>query len=412
MMRVVILGAGYAGVAVARRLGKALGVSGAAHITLVNAHPHHVFVTELHKVAAGTARPEDVSIPVHRAVPEGVHVEIDVVTDIDPKKRLVMLESGRTLAYDRLVVALGSSPEFYNIPGLAEFSLGLSSLPTAVVINERIRDAVCMAEQAGRQAHVVIGGGGLTGVELAGELAHELMRGHRITLVELGPTLLPGQPERMAREAEHMLGQMGVTVRTGVGLKAVSSGRAVLTNDEIIAFDVLLWAGGVRGNWLVGRTFACDKRDRAYVDEYLRAVDYPDVYILGDAALAKVPGSGEPVPQTAQAALQQARVVAEHIVHSVKKSAGTVPAYDGKNKGVLVSIGPRQGLGRIGSICGAGRTWKRMKDVNDVKYRLQVGVPLFGRRSARWEANHAPSGRPGTVHRSHTTAARRHQARY
>src|SRR5690606_836342 len=113
-----------------------------------------------------------------------------------------------------------------------EHSLGLTGLSSAIQINKLVKDAVARAKAEGRQAHVVIGGGGLTGVELAGELADKLLRGHRITLVEAGPSLLLGQPEAMSKAAERLLNRMGVTVRIGVGLKEVDHQSVRLSNDE------------------------------------------------------------------------------------------------------------------------------------------------------------------------------------
>lgn len=403
MMRIVILGAGYAGLDVARRLGKLLGTHGVAHVTLVNAHGYHVFNTELHKVAAGTARSQDVSVALSDVLPQdGLQLEIGTVQKINPDEKTVELDNDRILHYDRLVVALGSEAEYWGIPGLAEHSLGLTGLQTAVEINKRVHEVVAQAEEEGRQAHVVIGGGGLTGVELAGELAYKLLRNHRITLVEMGPNLLLGQPEAMSQDAERLLGQLGVTIRTGVGLKEVQHESVCLTNDEEMAYDLLLWAGGVRGNRVVAEAFKVDGRDRAYVDSHLRAEEYPDVYILGDAALAKEAKSGRPVPPTAQAALQQATIVVEHLLRSRFNEAGTVPPYSGKNKGVLVSIGPKLGLGKVGALQGAGRTWKHLKDANDLKYRLKVGAPLFGGRGARWEADNASTKTARDANRPHT----------
>lgn len=400
MMRVVVLGAGYAGYSVARRLGKALGQEGAAHITLVNAHGYHVFNTELHKVAAGTISPQQVSVALDEGLPKGVHLEIGLVTSISPEEHTVSLDGGRELAYDRLVVALGSAPEYWGVPGLREYSLGLTGLSAAVEMKERIVDATNRAKAEGRQAHVVIGGGGLTGVELAGELAHKLMRGHKITLVEAGPNLLLGQPEPMCQAAERLLKQLGVTIRKGVALKEVDADTVLLADGERLDYDVLAWSGGVRGNRIVADAFKADGRDRAFVDEYLRAEEYKDVYILGDAALAKQADTGKPVPPTAQAALLQANIVVEHILRSRFDQAGTVTPYSGKSKGVLVSIGPKHGIGAVGTLQGAGRGWKYLKDANDLLYRVRIGMPLLGGGSG-WEANNA-NKRARDANRPHT----------
>lgn len=400
MRRIVILGAGYAGLEVARGLGKVLGRTGSAHITLINDNEYHVFTTELHKVAAGTAEPTDVTVPLAEVLSGGgVDLVIDRVTSIHPERRIVLLESGSEIAYDQLVVALGSTTEYWGIPGLAERSLSISGLRGALAVRERVAEVVRRAEEEGRQAHVVIGGGGLTGVELAGELAFKMLKGHRISVVEMAPNLLVGQPERLCTDAERILTTMGVTIRTGVGLKSVEEDSLLLSNDERMAYDVVLWAGGVRGNPIVAKAFPVDKRDRALVDSWMRSEAYPEVYILGDSAAAKDP-EGKPVPPTAQAALAQAEVVVKHILHTDRQEESALPPYSGKSKGVLVSIGPKQGLGKIGSFGGSGRVWKLLKDANDMRYHLRVGAR--NGRTRRRDGHGRPSTESSSGNRAHT----------
>lgn len=403
MMRVVILGAGYAGLEVARRLGKVLGQSSSALITLVNAHDYHVFTTELHKVAAGTAGPGAVSVSLKDVLPkQGVELVVGKVQAIRPEQRAVLLDDGRELQYDRLVVALGGMTEHWGIPGLKEHSLSITGLRGSLAIRQRVKEAIENAKAQGRKAHVVIGGGGLTGVELAGELAYKMMRGHRITVVEMGPKLLLGQPDTMADDAERLLTRMGVAVRTGVGLKSVEQDELTLSNDEQVRYDVLLWAGGVRGNRIVGEAFPSDKRDRAIVDSYLRSEAYPDVYILGDSAAAK-DASGKPVPPTAQAALGQAETVVEHILRSQVQEEGSSAPYSGKSKGVLVSIGPKHGLGKFGPFGGSGRMWKLLKDANDMRYHLRVGAQLTRGSQAHQEGDYATANQnSGDKNRAHS----------
>jgi len=400
MRKIVILGAGYAGLEVARSLGRVLGRTGSAHILLVNDKEYHVFTTELHKVAAGTAEPADVTASLADLLDEtGVELIVDRVEGIDPERRAVELAGGTVLAYDRLVVALGSTTEYWGIPGLRERSLSLNGLEGATAIRERVREVVQRAEEAGRQAHIVIGGGGLTGVELAGELAFRLAKGHRITVVELAPNLLVGQPERLSREAERILAQMGVTIRTGVGLNAVDEDTVLLSSGERMDYDVLLWAGGVRGNPIVAKAFPADTRDRAIVDSWMRSEAYPDVYIVGDAAAAK-DADGKPVAPTAQAALAQAEVVVKHILYAGVQEEHAVAPYSGRSKGVLVSIGPKQGLGKIGAFGGSGRVWKLLKDANDIRYHLRIGAR--NGRTRRRETHARPNTESGRHDRAHT----------
>lgn len=379
-MHIVILGAGYGGVRAANMLGRRFGDHGEAKVTLVNAHPRHVLTTELHKVAAGVAAPEDVSVRLDRALPlKGLDIRIAQVTGIDPAHRLVHLDDGDPLAYDRLIVALGSTVEYWGVPGLADNAYAIGGLEGAIRIRKTVERAVNTAAAEGRPATIVIGGGGLTGVELAGELAQQLNGRKRrdgihweIVMLEMTNGLLPGLPEDLGDKAEKLLHHLGVTIRTGVGIVAADPQELLLTDGHHLPYDALIWAGGVRGNPVVGEAFAADPRDRAYVDAFLRAEGYPDVYIIGDTALAREAETGDPVPPTAQAALQQADVVADHLFHTILGVPRHVPPYTGRNRGVLVSIGPNLGLGQWGRIRGTGWMWKLLKDANDFRYRAKV----------------------------------------
>ena len=139
-MHIVILGAGYGGMRAANILGRRLGSRNEAKITLVNAYPRHVLTTELHKVAAGTASPEDVTVRLDRALPmQGLDIRIAQVTRIDPAQQLVFLAEGDSLAYDYLVVALGSTVEYWGIPGLAENAHAIGGLQGAIRIREAVK---------------------------------------------------------------------------------------------------------------------------------------------------------------------------------------------------------------------------------------------------------------------------------
>lgn len=379
MERILILGAGYGGLRTAALLGRRLGRNTNTRITLVNDSPRHVLTTELHKVAAGVASPEDVSFRLDRVLRNsGVEIRLGRVTRIRPAERRVDLDHGTVLAYDRLVVALGSVVEYWGIPGLKEHSVAIGGLRGAMEIHRRVEEARRRAAEAGREARVLIGGGGLTGVEVAGELA--LAAGHpagrlaaaRVTLLEMAPQVLPGLPDDLRRKAAKLLERYGVEIHTGVGIREATAENALLTDGRELPYDVLVWAGGVRGNPVVAEAFATDPRDRAYVDLYLRAEGHGNVYIIGDTALAMEARTGNPVAPTAQAALQQAETVAAHIAQAITGTPRYVPPYEGRLKGVLVSVGPHQGLGEFGGMRGSGWLWKRLKDINDFRYRTQV----------------------------------------
>src|SRR5690606_23280217 len=215
------------------------------------------------------------------------------VTDIRLRERQVVLDRQRILKFDRLVVALGSEPEYFSIPGLRENSLTLKSLNSAENIRRHIdamlSQAAALANPADRQpfATVIIAGAGLTGVELAGELADQrpvLARRHglvpeeiRIITVEAAPDILPGFDDALIEAATDMLMRKGVSLILGTPLRAVEPGAVVLEDGTRIAARTIIWSGGVRANRLIEKCFTTRNRGRAVVNEYLQSVDDPTV---------------------------------------------------------------------------------------------------------------------------------------
>lgn len=374
-MQVVIIGAGYAGLTTALRLARSRYVG---RVILINERPEHQLMTQLHKVAAGALQPEFVLLSLERLL-KGTAVELLIgrVSGIDPERNRVLLEDGATVAYDRLVVALGSQLETFGVPGVFEYALHVQPLDQALRIRDHIAARVEYAATVTgpERTHALrfaIVGGGLTGVELAGELADQLPTTARalgidsseiaITLMEAGPRLLPGLATELADEAALVLQRKGIDVRTNTAIKAITP-DGVMVNDVSAATiradrlepvvpeqeqdhdpgfwptDTVIWTAGVRGHRLTEAAFQSGARGRALVDEYLRAIDYPNVYILGDNALAVSRGNEQAAAPTAQNAVQQAAIVADNIIaeaqESVSYRAARKPSH-GASTGVAV----------------------------------------------------------------------------
>ncbi|HLT58517.1 MAG: NAD(P)/FAD-dependent oxidoreductase [Limnochordales bacterium] len=388
-MKIRVLGAGYAGVRAALDLNRRLGRR-PARISLINRDKHHELITELHRPAAGTTDRRTVAIPLEDIFSgTGVEVIYGTVTDIQVAARQVVLDRRRVLQYDRLVVALGSEPEFFSIPGLKEHSLTLSSLNSAEVIRQHIdamfAHAATLTDPDQRRPYltVVVAGGGFTGVEFAGQLADRvpaLARRHgvpreevRLITVEAAPDLLPGFDEPLIDAAVDVLVRKGVRLMLGVPIVAVEPGAVALEDGTRIAARTIVWSGGVRANRLVERCFTTRSRGRAVVNEYLQSVDDPRVYIIGDAALALDPKSGQPVPPTAQHAVQQGRLAARNLWAEV--TGRPLKPYTPATAGVVATVGHGVGLARIGPFKLAGRFPAVIKDVNTWRYLYSLGGP-------------------------------------
>lgn len=357
---VVILGAGYAGFAVARGLGGA-----PVRATLVNPFPYHYFTTLLHEPIARPRARERISIPLAPYLPPNVRLWLGRAVAIDPEEPAVEVEelvtaARRRVAADYLVVAVGSEPLYFGIPGLEERALAIRDLASGPLIRAHVEHRLARfaagEERAGAR-RIVIGGGGYTGVEVAAELAEtrdDLARAAglvpsavEIYLVEAAPTLLPGFDPRLVEYATAFLERAGIRVITGTAIREVTPDRVILADGRKIEAGTVIWTGGVRAHRLVERSgLEVDRRGRALVERDLTARGYPRVYVAGDAAA--VPGEdGRPLPPTAQVAVQHGRYVARALGRRLRG----LPALPFRPRllGTVISLGRRDGVGWLGN---------------------------------------------------------------
>lgn len=355
-MQIVVLGAGYGGLSVCLHLAaKGLG----RQVTLVTDGVHHQLITQLHRVAAGTAKPESVLILLDFLLNgTGVSRKQGKVVRIEPGAKRVVLQNGEAIPYDRLVVAVGGEPETFGIPGVREYALPISPTEAAMRVRSQIEalfvgadkreDSRDGAKETEKPLRLAVVGGGLTGVEVAGEFADvlpDLIRQYKVkqrvevVLVEAAPTILFGFAKGLTQEARRVLLRKGVVLREGVPITAVEPDGIRFQDGQHLPSDLVIWAGGVRGHRLVASAFAVNNRGRALVDGYLKAIEHPDVYLLGDTALAVPQGHGKPAAPSAQAAVLQAKVVAHNLWAECSQSGQNLRLYREQPLGSVVSIG-------------------------------------------------------------------------
>ncbi|GIM44863.1 NADH dehydrogenase [Collibacillus ludicampi] len=383
--KVVILGAGYAGLVTALKLNK-LASAGDCEIILVNKHDYHQMITQLHESAAGAKSDRDIRIPL-ASVLKGKNIKFikDTVEAIDKQAKQVKLKS-QVLSYDYLVVSLGSESEYFGIPGLKEYSFSLKSINQARLI--RIHIEKCFADYhydpTPDKLTFVVGGAGFSGIELVGELADALPKlaeennipYERVKLynVEAAPMILPGFDEELVKVAEHSLKSRGVNFLVGVPIIRVEPGKVHLKNGEIIETQTLVWTGGVRGSQIViDAGFETEPRGRAKVDEYLRAIGHEDVFIIGDSCFVMNEETGRPYPPTAQIAIQMGENCAANLYASIK---GTQKEKFVPNLlGSVASLGRKDAIGKVGkSLKTKGWIAYRIKDMSQVRYLAKIGM--------------------------------------
>lgn len=360
-MHVAVLGAGYAGLTLTRRLERE--VPPDVGLTLVDASPNHLVQHELHRVIRQPALSSRITVPLADAV--DADVRIARVESIDPEEGEVELSRGR-LSYDVGAICLGARTAFYGLEGVREHAIPLKRLAHA----ERIRREFFRATDGG-DPEIVVGGAGLSGVQVAGELA-ELAReegvDREIVLVERLERIAPGFPPRFSRAVRAALERKGVEVRTDETVRGADSERIDLASGEL-TYDVFVWTGGIRGaDALAG--------ERPTVRSDLRLA--PRTFGLGDAVRA-VDADGEAVPASAQSAVREARTVAENVARLVaheRKGGGFEPRlkpFTFDSPGWLVSVGD-DAVAQVGSAVVTGRAAKALKTTVGVGYLSSVGA--------------------------------------
>ncbi|HEY2958849.1 MAG TPA: FAD-dependent oxidoreductase [Actinomycetota bacterium] len=384
--RIVVAGAGYAGLHVALRLATRLRDNPGVALTLVDRHDYHQAITELPRVAGGTRAADDVRIPIQEVLAKRVQFVDVEVTGFDLPGGVLETTGGR-LAYSRLVLALGSRPNDFAIPGLAERALNLYSVDDAERVWQAVKGTVAQAAAAAdpaerrRLATVVVGGGGATGVELAGELAEilpEVARGQglppdlpKVILVEAGPGILAGSSPQLVAKASGLLDQLGVAVRTNAAVAAATAEGFRLEGGELVAGGVFVWAGGVKAPELVvGSGLPIGHNGRVKVDRHLRVLDHPQAYAAGDVASVVDPRSGHVLPPLAQVALEEGETVARNL--DAELEGRPLEAFTFHDKGFVVSVGPRRGVADVAGVTTGGRLAHLLKDAIEWEYRQSV----------------------------------------
>jgi NADH dehydrogenase len=362
--QVVIVGAGFGGLAVARGLARA-----DLDVTLIDRQNHHLFQPLLYQVATAGLSPADIAWPVRHMLrrQRNVRVLMGEVTSVDPGRRVVMLGDG-PVAYDCLVIATGATHGYFGHDEWAAYAPGLKDLDDATAIRRRLLIAFERAEMAlnpelcRKLLTIAIIGGGPTGVEMAGAVAELTRRAlatdfrtidptqTRVLLLEAGPRLLPNFPEELSRYTERALQRLGVEVRLGKAVTRCGADGIALA-DEVIEAGNIIWAAGVKASpaaaWL---GVAGDRAGRVPVGSDLRPSGFPDIYVIGDTASVR----DAPAPGIAPVAKQQGAYVARAIRQRLL-GRGEPRLFAYHDRGLLATIGRKAAVIAYGRVRLKGR---------------------------------------------------------
>jgi NADH dehydrogenase len=360
--RVVILGAGFAGLNCAKALGNCPGVS----VTVLDRRNHHLFQPLLYQVAMAGLSPADIAAPVRSILSAYRNIETlqCVVVRVDPLARQVHSDAG-VFEYDYLVMATGAKHSYFGNEHWEQFAPGLKTLSQATEIRRRVlmafEDAeICRDAQRRKQLLTfVIVGGGPTGVELAGAMGEMTRytltrdfrridsRQTRILLLEGGPRILPSFSVEHSAKAVRVLEGLGVQVWTNAKVTDISE-QGVAIGDEFVQAATVLWAAGVRGSGLAEKSgFETDSAGRAIVEPDLSVKGFPTVFVAGDLAHV-VDERGKMVPGMAPAALQEGRYLGQLIRDEIQGKPRKPFRY--WNKGQMATIGRSQAVLESGKL--------------------------------------------------------------
>jgi len=344
---IVIVGGGAGGLELATKLGRKLGRKKKARITLIDKNRVHIWKPLLHEVATGSLDTEiDGVVYRAHAARHGYHFQLGALESINRESKSLQLakiidDTGevileqRSLAYDTLVLAIGSISNDFGTPGIQQHCYMLDSKLQAQNFQKRLLNQFLQKSQQAQSLETItptrlaIVGAGATGVELSAELNHvvDVVRIYdidnnqgqplNIDLIEAGPRILPALPEKIAESAAAELEKLNVNIHTSTMITEATEKGFITSEDKLIEADLMIWAAGVKvQNWLSEIGLEVNRINQAVCHRTLKSVNDESIYAIGDCCHVEMK-DGSKVPPRAQSAHQMASVVAHNIIQEL-----------------------------------------------------------------------------------------------
>ncbi len=381
MHKVVIIGGGYAGVSALTRLAGRKEIE----VTLIDRHPYHFLQTEGYALVANTLPFDSTIIDLHalcRSFAPPATFLHDAVTDIDLQQKRVTVENSTPVTYDFLLICAGSVTRFMpSIEGLRRCSHGVKSLTGAFEMKQFFERELFIrlenAQHAGHAYSVVIGGAGLSGVEIAAEMQHYFNRYYQsntlscerlqIHLIAGGDTLLKGMHPAIVARSEARLQQLGVILHKGAHIARVEPDKAILEDGAHVDFDFMLFTGGIMASPVVSRlSLVHNKLGQLLVDDTLQVPETEALFAAGDAAEIH-DKKGNILPDTAQVAIKSGAHAATNVLRLLQGKK-PLPAHI-RIKGIAIALGGEYAILDLGKIRIYGRLAHSAKKITERLYR-------------------------------------------
>ena len=360
--KIVILGAGYAGVHAAKMLAKKYKKNDDVEITLIDRNPYHTLMTELHEVAGGRVHPESVQVELWKIFEKTkVNLVIDNIEKVDTDNKKVTT-SHKTFEYDYLMIGTGAEPAFFGVPGVKEHGFTLWSFDDAMRIRGHIQDMFAKAslerdeKKRKEMLTFIVAGSGFTGIEMAGELIEwksKLAKEHNVDesevtlkVVEAMGTILNMLDRKQADKAEHYMNKHGLEILKNSPIVEVSENGITLKNGDKINTKTLIWTCGIQAKSDAKEYgLKTARAGRLETNEYMQAVGKENVYVIGDVGYFEEE-EGRGTPQIVEAAEQTAATAAKNIMASIN-GTGELVSFKGNYHGFMVSIGGRYAVANL-----------------------------------------------------------------
>jgi NADH dehydrogenase len=399
---ILIIGGGYGGIAAAKKLAKNYKNNNTVTITLIDRHPFHTLMTELHEVAGHRVEPDSVRVPYAKIFGASkVKVALDTVVSVDFEKKQAR-SATRTYAYDYLILGSGAEPEFFGIPGIKENSFTLWSFDDAMKLRYHIDDifekAAAEQERIKRQKMLtfVVAGGGFTGIEMAGELLEwrDVMCAKwlipknevRVIVVEALPNILPMLEEDLREKVVYYMKQHGAELLVNTAIVGGEPGVVKLKDGSVLETGTFIWTAGVTGCAFAdsldlakgpfGRNLENsgdgppkrNRKGRLLVSDEIRSVDYPAVFPVGDNLWFVE--NEKPLPQIVETAVQTGETAACNIIADIE--GREAKKFKSNYHGFMVSVGGKYAVSNAMGIKLSGFFAMAMKHIVNLHYLIGV----------------------------------------
>jgi len=365
--KIVVVGAGYAGIFLCTNLASKL--KNIAEITLIDRNNYHQLMQEIHLVASGFRTSEQLKIPIPSLIyGKKINFIQSNVKKIQPDKRKITLDQVE-IDYDELIICLGSSTKYFNIPGADKYTLPLRSIYDASIIHDHVSKII----QEETKSNIVIVGAGATGISLGSALAERInlssnKENIKVNIIEATSTILSGWDPKVKSKVEDILTKKGLRIFHNSVVEKVEENTIFLKDGLEIKSSLIIWTAGVRGfNIDIEPSIEKTNDGRIIVNEFCKTSTYENIYSIGDIAAMKN-SKGTLYPPLAQIAVRQARYLADYLSEDYINKTRPKEKFDYEIKAQILSVGNNEYVGLLNNYIVSGDIAKMIDEFTKNTY--------------------------------------------